>query len=83
MRTQINVTSGKWHAEILSALIEAFDIKNKDMGYTITLENETDQPVRVYGLGKDLGSDDKITLLVGEDRHRVGLKLNDKIYFNK
>ena len=80
MKTQVNITSGVWHSEILVALKYAFDPINQ--GATVTLERNGVDPTRVYGLGKNIGGDATISLLVDEDRHRILINLTDKIYLN-
>ena len=80
MKTRINVTSNNWHAEILAALKFAFDANN--VGYTVTLEQTGYESVRVYGLGRDLGSDNSISLLVGEERLKISLLTDGVLYLN-
>lgn len=80
MKTRINISAGNWHAEILAALKFAFDANNA--GYTVTLEQTGYESVRVYGLGRDLGSDNSISLLVGEDRLVVSLLSDGALYLN-
>jgi hypothetical protein len=80
MKTRINITAGNWHAEILAALKFAFDTNNS--GYTVTLEQTGYESVRVYGLGRDLGSDNSILLLAGEERLVVSLSPDGALYLN-
>jgi hypothetical protein len=80
MKTRINITAGNWHAEILAALELAFD-SNK-IGYTVTLEQTGYESVRVYGLGRNLGSDSSISLLVEESRTVISLLSDGVLYLN-
>ena len=80
MKTRINITAGNWHAEILAALELAFD-SNK-IGYTVTLEQTGYESVRVYGLGRNLGSDSSISLLVEESRTVISLLPDGVLYLN-
>ena len=80
MKTRINVTPNNWHAEILTALKFAFDANNA--GYTVTLEQTGYESIRVYGLGRNLGSDSSIYLLVGEDRLVASLLSDGVLYLN-
>lgn len=80
MKTKINVTPNNWHSEILTALKFAFDANN--VGYTVTLEQTGYESVRVYGLGRNLGSDSSISLLVGEERLVVSLLPDGTLYLN-
>ena len=80
MKTRINVTPNNWHAEILTALKFAFDANN--VGYIVTLEQTGYESIRVYGLGKNMGSDSSISLLVGEERLKISLLTDGILYLN-
>lgn len=80
MKTQVNLTAGKWEGEILNALRYAFDKENS--GYTVTLEQSIGYPIRIFGLAKPVPGSTDVRVYIQGCQSTILLKNDDKVFIN-